>query len=75
MGDLAILGREGDTKVIWSADQPDEVDAARVQFASLKKKGYVAFKVKGKDGEKDERADSFDPDEERYIFAKPLAGG
>ncbi len=75
MGELAILGREGDTKTIWSKNDPDEVEAAKKQFASLIAKGFQAFEVKGKEGEKGERATAFDANAERYIFAKPLAGG
>lgn len=75
MGEMAILGREGDTKVMWSRNDPDEVEAAKKQFAALIAKGFQAFKVEGKDGDKGERANVFDANAERYIFAKPLAGG
>ena len=75
MGELAILGREGDVKTIWSRNDPDEVAVARKQFGELLAKGFQAFKVEGKEGEKGERATIFDPNAERYIFAKPLAGG
>ncbi len=51
MGEMAILGRDGDTKVIWDPDNEDEVEAAQEQFDSLTEKGFTAFSVK-KDGEK-----------------------
>jgi len=45
MGELRILGKEGDTKVIWDPDNKDEVKAAREQFDTLKAKKFLAFRV------------------------------
>ena len=50
MGEIAVMGKAGDTKVIWSADNEDEVANAKKTFADLLKKGFTAFAVK-KDGD------------------------
>jgi hypothetical protein len=72
---MAIMGKEGDTKQIWDPEKPDEVDAARVLFDSLKAKGYSAFSVHGKDGEKGKEMKFFDPAAGRVILTPPIRGG
>ena len=74
MGEMRILGSEGDLKVIWDSDNEDEVEAAREQFETLTGKGYLAFRVK-KDGKKGVQTKKFDPDAEKLILAPPIAGG
>lgn len=74
-GAVADLCEKGDVKVMWDKDNPDEVDAARVQFESLIKKGYWAYKAQGAKGEKGERITTFDPNAERLIMAKQMQGG
>ena len=41
----------------------------------LKKKGYRGFRVTGKNGEKGEQMDEFDPAAGRMIMIPPLQGG
>ena len=72
---MSVLGREGDTKVIWDANNPDEVDAARRTFDDLRRRGFTAFSVKGKDGERDRVITTFDPAAERIILVPRVAGG
>lgn len=72
---MAITDETGDTKVMWSRDNEDEVENARRTFKDMKKKGYTAFRVEGKKGEAGAQMDEFDPDAERIIFTKPQAGG
>lgn len=74
-GELAILDDTGDTKVMWSKDNDDEVDAARAQFNTLTRKGYTAYRATGKDGKKGEQIREFDPDAERIILVPPVQGG
>ena len=74
-GELAIMDFSGDTKILWDSDNKDEVDNARETFNRLKKKGYVAYTVKGKNGDKGEILKEFDPDVERIIMAPAAVGG
>lgn len=73
-GEMSILGRAGDTKLIWSSDRVEEVENARRTFDDLTRKGYSAFSVK-KDGEKGKRLSEFDAEEEKIILTMPLKGG
>jgi hypothetical protein len=75
MGQMAVMGREGDTKLIWDKNQDAEVENAKATFDRLTKAGYMAYSVKGRNGEKDEQIRAFDPDAERIILAPPLQGG
>lgn len=73
-GELQILDETGDTKLIWDAENQDEIDAAKTTFAALKKKGYLAYSVDRK-GEKGRVIDEFDPRAEKIILAPQLQGG
>jgi hypothetical protein len=64
----------GDTKLIWSKNNRDEVESARRTFDELKKKGFSAFAVK-KDGEKGEQIFSFDETAEKLIMVPAMRGG
>jgi hypothetical protein len=72
---MAIQDETGDTKIIWSKDNEDEVENARRTFKDMLKKGYKAFHVVGKNGETGEQMREFDPDAERIIFLKQMRGG
>ena len=72
---MAIMDKSGDTKHIWNSDKPEEVNAARDLFDSLKDKGYTAYHVTGKDGTKGEIMQTFDPKAERVIMAPRVVGG
>ena len=74
-GEMAIMGKEGDTKIIWDQNNNDEVENAKATFDRLKGKGYLAFKVIGKEGDRGEQMQDFDPKAERIIFAPQLRGG
>ena len=73
-GEMSILGREGDTKIIWSSENAEEVEHARKTFDDLTKKGFSAFSVK-RDGEKGGRLASFSAEEEKMILVPRLKGG
>ena len=73
--EMCIMDRTGDLKVIWDPDKEDEVEAARKQFNDLRKKGYAAYKVEGKKGDKGEVIREFDPDAGRIILAPAMQGG
>jgi hypothetical protein len=72
--------RGGDLKVIWDADNDDEVAAARKTFEEMTNptskggKGFLAFAV-GRRGAKAEQIREFDPDAEKLILSPAMAGG
>ena len=72
---FAVMGMAGDTKSIWDPNNKDEVEAAETMYKTLTKKGYRAFHVTGKDGEKGELMTSFDPKAGKVIFVGALVGG
>ena len=74
MGEMRIMGSEGDLKVIWDAEKPEEVEAAREQFKKLVGQNYIAFSVK-KSGEKNEKISKFDPELEKMILVPMVRGG
>lgn len=74
VGTLSELAPVGDLKTTWNSDSPEEVRAARDQFDLLKKKGYLAFKVK-KGGDKGDAIQEFDPEAEMIIMSPPVRGG
>lgn len=74
MGELATMGRQGDTKLMWDPANEPEVENARRTFDDLRGKGYLAFAVKTK-GAKGEQIRAFDPDASKIIMAPPMAGG
>jgi hypothetical protein len=74
MGHLAVMGKEGDTKVIWAAANQAEVDTAKRTFDDLKKKGYAAFSV-NPNGSQGAKIDTFDPQAEAIIMVPPMQGG
>ena len=42
---MATMNSTGDLKTVWDRTKPAEVDEARVQFDSMRRKGYMAYKV------------------------------
>jgi hypothetical protein len=74
MSELRKLGPEGDTKIIWDAENEAEVEVAENAFDKLKGEGYFAYKVK-KRGGKGKVIDEFDPNAEKIIMALPMQGG
>jgi hypothetical protein len=73
--EMAVMGKDGDTKLLWDRRNPDEVENARRSFDDLRKKGYLAFRVTGTDGEKGEQMTAFDPEAERMIMIPAMRGG
>lgn len=47
MAAMAIMGSNGDTKYTWDPKNPADVEAAREHFDSMRKKGFLVFKIKG----------------------------
>lgn len=65
---------QGDLKVIWDPERPEEVAAALEQFNSLLAKGYMAYAVNSR-GNKGTQVREFDPEAEKLILAPALRGG
>ena len=74
MGEMSVMGKEGDTKVIWDPDNEDEVATAERSYNDLIKKRFKAFSVKAR-GQKGEQMDEWDPDEGKIIMVPRMAGG
>lgn len=74
MIEMAVMDRTGDTKTIWDADNPDEIEVARDTFDKLRKKGYLIYRV-NKMGNKGEQMLSFDAKAEKMIAVPPVVGG
>lgn len=74
-GQMAVMGKEGDTKYIWDKSKKVEVDVARATFDRFVKEGYSVYSVAGEKGEKDKQVRTFDPEAERYIFVPPVQAG
>lgn len=72
--EMRVMDGMGDTKVIWSSENADEVANARKTFDELRAKRFVAFRV-NKLGNKGEQISTFDPDAEKMILVPPLVGG
>jgi len=72
---MHTLDRTGDQRVMWDADQREEVEAARATFDKLTKAGYMAYKAEGAKGEQGQQIRKFDPQAERIILVKPHQGG
>lgn len=75
LGEMAVMGKEGDTKIIWDKSKKVEVDNAKASFDRLIKEGYSAYSVSGEKGDKDKQVREFDPNAERYIFVPPVQAG
>ena len=72
-GEMQVLDRSGHLTLKWRKRHDDEVAEARKTFEDLKAKGYMAYRVEGKD--KGEVIARFDPKAEKIILTPPLAGG
>lgn len=74
MGEMRILGKEGDLKQIWDSANAEEVEVARDLFEKMTKKGFTAFRV-GSKGAKTTIMETFDPDAEKMILVPKVVGG
>lgn len=71
---MHVLDRTGDSRFMWSPDNPDEIKAAKQHFKKLKDKGYLAYKVED-DGSKGEVIRDFDETAGKIIMSPQLVGG
>lgn len=66
---------EGHAKIEWDSKDPKDVEAARDMFIKQKAKGYAAYRVDPKNGDKGEKITEFDPKAEKIIMIPAIAGG
>lgn len=66
--------KAGDMKVVWDAENTEEVAQARGTFDSMRRKGFTAYGVTRR-GKKAEVMTEFDPDAEAIILAPAVVGG
>lgn len=74
MGEMRVMGKSGDTRLMWDPAIKEEVDAAKRMFDDLRKKGFLAFHV-AKKGDKGEQITTFDPKATKLIMAAQMQGG
>ena len=75
MGEMSILGSEGDTKVIWDPKNSDESEAAKAQFDILAKKGFKAYKVDKNHEKTGKPLSKFDKKAGKLIMVPVITGG
>ena len=71
LGSIAQLNHEGDTRYEWNRSNEAECEAAREHFESLRKKGFLAFKVNRLGGRQKKPTGDFDPKAGKYIYTAP----
>lgn len=73
--EMAVMGKEGDTKVTWSRENEVEIENARRSFEYFMSQGFAAFRIEGDDGGQGEQVREFDPNHEMIVFIPPMQGG
>lgn len=75
MGEISVLCKEGDHKIIWDPENESEVEVARMSYDKLiNEENYIAYKV-DKKGEPAKKAKKFNPKWGRLIMVPPIGGG
>ena len=69
---IRTLDSTGDTIHSWDPENDVEVNTARLVFASLIEKGYLAFEVTTKGHPVGQAVEEFDRDLEKLYFEEPL---
>lgn len=74
-GELSIMDKEaGDLKVMWNRSNPEEVAIAKSQFDAARAKGMLTYKL-GRDDQRGEVINTFDPAAERIVAIPRQVGG
>jgi len=74
MGQLHILDKTGDSRIIWNVGDTEHVKTAKATFDGLRAKGYSMFSIKA-DGDTGGRVDEFKPELEQVIAVPRIVGG
>jgi hypothetical protein len=72
--EIAVMGKEGDTKTIWNPQNDAEVENARRTFTDMRARGYLAFRVNA-EGSAGEQITEFDPSAGKMILMVPQMRG
>ena len=72
---FAVMNGKGDSKYIWNANNPVEVEAARELFKKMKEKGMSIFRLKDDDVSRGELVREFNPSHQRLLFVPAVVGG
>lgn len=72
--EMAVMGKEGDTKYGWNPEDPESVSAAEETFNGYTSDGYRAFAMNA-DGTQGEQMDGFDPSAGNVLMVPPMQGG
>jgi hypothetical protein len=79
MGEMRIMGVEGDNKMTWDPENLTEVKAVKEHFEKLvntknSRDRFMAFYV-DKEGGQGKKMEVFDPKAGMIILVPPVAGG
>ena len=71
---LIIMDATGDTRLAWDASDRESVKNAEQTFDKMKKEGYTAY-CTDRHGDRAQVMQKFDPNAERMIMHRQMAGG
>lgn len=71
VGTIAHLNETGDSKYTWNRKKPRECEAAHEHFETMRKKGFLVFKVKPFGRKSKQPVGDFDPKDGGYVYAEP----
>lgn len=72
---IAMTAADGDIRVPWDPNDPNQIEEARQRFRHYKAQGYRAFGI-ARRGARGEEINDFDPSMGEILFAKTaLQGG
>lgn len=74
MGELRILGTDGDIRVTWNAGSADEIARAKRAFDEKREEGFLATRTT-RQGIEGQRIHAFDPEAEVIFLIPPVEGG
>lgn len=74
-GVIQVLGKTGDTRIMWDRRNKAEVSVAEAAFEAAKKAGALIYAAVGKEGERGEQVRTFDKKAERLIVVPAMKGG
>ena len=74
VGELRIMGPQGDSTVTWDPDVAEEVDEVRQRFDQVIREGYLVFELDEETSE-GRQVRTFDRTLSRLRAFRPMVGG